>query len=164
MEVFHGGTISEGKALDLACWLKVDASTTLPPRGYLPAVAVAMAPKGWAPPCLESMLTFEGGYTRERFPVKSLQIGTPDHGKVTFAHFEKNAEWILQGSVGTAEKATLKRSKLFKTLKEKLMAAVAAEGEDTVAVAAGSGAAAEERADDDPMNQLRDIATPEKKI
>ena len=123
-----------------------------------------MAPKAWTPPSLESNLTFSGGYGSARFPVKTMSVDTVDYGKVTFVHVEKNAEWILQGSVGTAEKATLKRSKLFKTLKEKLMEAVAAGGEDTVAVAAGSGAAAEEQADDDAMNQLRDIATPEKNI
>ena len=111
---------------------------------------------------METMLTFEGGFGTRRFPVKSVDIDTTGYGRVTFVHCQKNAEWILQGSVGTAEKATLKRSQLFKTLKEKLMAAVAADSEDTVAVAAGSGAAAEEQADDDPMNQLRDIATPEK--
>ena len=43
---------------------------------------------------------------------------------MTFVHCEKNAEWILQGAVGAAEKATLKRSKLFDTLKAKLKAAV----------------------------------------
>ena len=106
-------------------------------------------------------MTFEGGFSKSRFPVKSTQIDTMQHGKVTFVHCEKNAEWILQGAVGAAEKATLKRSKLFDTLKEKLKAAVQAETE-AAAVAAADDAEDAPVVDDDPMNQLRGISTPVK--
>ena len=80
---------------------------------------------------------------------------------MTFVHCEKNAEWILQGAVGAAEKATLKRSKLFDTLKAKLKAVVEAESE-AAAVAAAADAEDAPVVDDDPMNQLRDISTPVK--
>ena len=60
-----------------------------------------------------------------------------------------------------AEKASLKRSKLFDTLKAKLKAAVEAETE-AAAVAAANDAEDAPVVDDDPMNQLRGISTPVK--
>lgn len=99
-------------------------------------------------------MTFKGGYADNHFPVKSQEHTTQDFGPVHFINIEKNAEWILQAVVGKCEKASLKRSTLFATLKAKLQEAhEMAQGD--AAVAAGDAA-------DDPMNVFREIGTPGK--
>ena len=118
--------------------------------------AVAVMPRTWKPVELEEHLTFKGGLADSVYPVKSRICKCANHGDVHFVHIAKGQEWIMQAVLGKSERASLKRSTLIQTLKDKLQATV----RDTpiAGVAAAADAAVAADAVDDPMAFLDDIA------
>ena len=131
-----------------------------------------------APVKLTKQWSIAGGRLGKPFGLADVKdIDTPE-GTVSFVKLDKNADWLLKATLGTASKGALRRSTLSSSLGEKLTHAVAdpasrwtpngvPESPSSSAVADAPSPAVAESEPCDPMSQLEEIsseaATPKKR-
>ena len=135
-------------------------------------------PMAIAPVKLTKQWSIAGGRLGKPFGLAEVKdIDTPQ-GTVSFVKLDKNADWLLKATLGTASKGALRRSTLFITLEKMLTDAVAdpasrwtpngvPESPSSSAVADAPSPAVAESEPCDPMSQLEEIsseaATPKKR-
>jgi len=131
-----------------------------------------------APVKLTKQWSIAGGRLGKPFGLTDVKdIDTPQ-GAVSFVKLDKNADWLLKATLGTASKGALRRSALFSSLGEKLTHGVAdpasrwtpngaPESPSSSAVADAPSPAVAQSEPCDPMSQLQEIssenATPKKR-
>ena len=73
-----------------------------------------------APVKLVQQWSIAGGRLGKPFGLTDVKdIDTPQ-GTVSFVKLDKNADWLLKATLGTASKGALRRSTFFSSLGEKL--------------------------------------------
>ena len=123
-----------------------------------------------APVKLMKQWSIAGGRLGKPFGLAEVKdIDTPQ-GTVSFVKLDKNADWLLKATLGTASKGALRRSTLSSSLGEKLTHAVAdpasrwtpngaPESPSSSAVADAPSPAVAQSEPCDPMSQLQEISS-----
>ena len=78
-----------------------------------------------APVKLTKQLSIAGGRLGKPFGLAEVKEIDTSEGTVSFVKLDKNADWLLKATLGTASKGALRRSTLSSSLGEKLTHAVA---------------------------------------
>ena len=123
-----------------------------------------------APVKLTKQWSIAGGRLGKPFGLAEVKdIDTPE-GTVSFVKLDKNADWLLKATLGTASKGALRRSTLSASLGEKLTHAVtdpasrwtpngAPESPSSSAVADAPSPAVAQSEPCDPMSQLQETSS-----